>query len=156
MKVPSILKPALFILAISLVSGCQKVALSPSPLNTENATVSIPQESLWEPFIGTDPTVIALPDLYSNYYAFSFDRTNGDDKYIGIRVKGQFGYARYMSYNLYDAQKASSYGALPDTALVPDAGSVNPFKAYADPNAVARSRRGTSINSIGRWPARTA
>ena len=139
MKVSSILKPAVFISAILWVFSCQKVLLSPSELNTANAKVSVPQESLWEPFIGTDPTVIALPDLYSNYYAFSFDRTNGDDKYIGIRVKGQFAYARYMSYNLYDAQKASSYGAIPDTALVPDAGSVNPFKAYADPGATSRN-----------------
>lgn len=139
MKASSILKPAVFISAILLVFSCQKVALSPSELKTENAKLSEPLESLWEPFIGTDPTVIALPDLYSNYYAFSFDRTNGDDKYIGIRVTGQFGYARYMSYNLYDAQKASSYGAFTDTALVPDAGSVNPFKAYADPGAASRN-----------------
>lgn len=146
MKALSILKPAVIMLAISLVFGCQKETLSPSELNTDNAARNMPaakanksQASLWEPFIGTDPKVIALPDLYSNYYAFSFDRTKGDNKYIGIRVKGEFGYARYMSYNLYDAQKASSFGAFPDTALVPDAGSVNPFKPYADPNAANRN-----------------
>lgn len=138
MKASSILRLAVFISAILLVFGCQKVVLSPSELNTENATLS-KQESLWEPFIGTDPKVIALPDLYSNYFTFSFDRTKGDDKYIGIRVKGQFGYARYMSYNLYDAEKASSFGAFPDTALVPDAGSVNSFKPYADPYAASRN-----------------
>jgi hypothetical protein len=138
MKASSILRLAFFMSAMAWLTGCQKVLLSPSPADTENAKLAEPQESLWEPFIGTDPTVIALPDLYSNYFAFSFDRSNGDDKYIGIRVKGQFGYARYMSYNLYDAQKASSYGAFPDTALVPDAGSTNPFKAYADPGAAPR------------------
>ena len=139
MKVSSILRPAVFVLAMLLVFSCQKVNLSPSELNTQNATVGTPAESLWEPFIGTDPTVIALPDLYSNYYAYSFDRMPGDNKYIGLRVKGQFGYARYMSYNLYDAVKASSYGAFTDTALVPDAGSVNPFRPYADPYAANRN-----------------
>jgi hypothetical protein len=138
MKASSILKPAVFISAIAFVLGCQKIALSPSQLKSENATVS-KQESLWQPFIGTDPKVIALPEVYTNYFTFSFDRTKGDDKYIGIRVKGQFGYARYMSYNLYDAEKASSFGAFPDTALVPDAGSVNPFKPYADPYATSRN-----------------
>ena len=54
-------------------------------------------------------------------------------------MKGQFGYARYMSYNLYDAKKASSFGGFTDTALVPDAGSVNPFKPYADPNTHDRN-----------------
>lgn len=139
MNASFILRSAVFISAVTLVFGCQKVALSPSELKTENATMNVSRESLWEPFIGTDPKVIALPDLYSNYFTFSFDRTKGDDKYIGIRVKGQFGYARYMSYNLYDAEKASSFGAFTDTALVPDAGSVNPFKAYADPFAISRN-----------------
>ena len=131
---------AFCVLLIVIITSCSKIDIQ-NVVETPNRKPTTPvlSDSQWEPFIGTDPKVIALPDFYSNYYAFSFDRTNEDNKYIGIRVKGQFGYARYMSYNLYDAKKASSFGGFTDTALVPDAGSVNPFKPYADPNAPGRN-----------------
>ena len=130
---------AFCVLLIVIITSCSKIDIQ-NVVETPNRKPTTPvlSDSQWEPFIGTDPKVIALPDFYSNYYAFSFDRTKEDNKYIGIRVKGQFGYARYMSYNLYDAKKASSFGGFTDTALVPDAGSVNPFKPYADPNTPGR------------------
>ena len=130
---------AFCVLLVAFITSCSKIDIQ-NVVETPNRKPTTPvlSDSQWEPFIGTDPKVIALPDFYSNYYAFSFDRTKEDNKYIGIRVKGQFGYARYMSYNLYDAKKASSFGGFTDTALVPDAGSVNPFKPYADPNTPGR------------------
>ena len=131
---------AFCVLLIVIITSCSKIDIL-NVVETPNRKPTTPvlSDAQWEPFIGTDPKVIALPDFYSNYYAFSFDRTKEDNKYIGIRVKGQFGYARYMSYNLYDAKKASSFGGFTDTALVPDAGSVNPFKPYADPNTPDRN-----------------
>ena len=131
---------AFCVLLIVIITSCSKIDIQ-NVVETPNRKPTTPvlSDAQWEPFIGTDPKVIALPDFYSNYYAFSFDRTKEDNKYIGIRVKGQFGYARYMSYNLYDAKKASSFGGFTDTALVPDAGSVNPFKPNADPNAPGRN-----------------
>ena len=131
---------AFCVLLIVIITSCSKIDIQ-NVVETPNRKPTTPvlSDAQWEPFIGTDPKVIALPDFYSNYYAFSFDRTKEDNKYIGIRVKGQFGYARYMSYNLYDAKKASSFGGFTDTALVPDAGSVNPFKPYADPNTPGRN-----------------
>ena len=131
---------AFCVLLIVIITSCSKIDIQ-NVVETPNRKPTTPvlSDSQWEPFIGTDPKVIALPDFYSNYYAFSFDRTKEDNKYIGIHVKGQFGYARYMSYNLYDAKKASSFGGFTDTALVPDAGSVNPFKPYADPNTPGRN-----------------
>ena len=88
----------------------------------------------WEPFIGTDLTTPAIPDYNANYFAFAFTRSD-EAKYVGLRLKGQFGYARYMSFNIYRAHRSPSYGALTDTQMLPAPGSVNPFLPGADPNA---------------------
>ena len=92
----------------------------------------------WEPFIGTDLTTPAIPDYNANYFTFAFTRSD-EAKYVGLRFKGQFGYARYMSFNIYRAHQSPSYGALTDAQLLPAPGSVNPFLPGADPSARNRS-----------------
>lgn len=92
----------------------------------------------WEPFIGSDLTTPAIPDYYANYFSFAFTR-RGEARYIGLRFTGQFGYARYMSYNIYRAYGSPSYGGLLDEQLHPAPGSVNPFVPGTDPDARNRS-----------------
>lgn len=92
----------------------------------------------WEPFIGTDLTTPAIPDYNANYFAFAFIRSD-EAKYVGLRLKGQFGYARYMSFNIYRAHHSPSYGALTDAQMLPAPGSVNPFLPGTDPDARNRS-----------------
>jgi hypothetical protein len=92
----------------------------------------------WEPFIGTDLTTPAIPDYNANYFTFAFTRTD-EAKYVGLRFKGEFGYARYMSFNIYRAHQSPSYGALTDAQLPPAPGSVNPFLPGTAPNAGNRS-----------------
>ena len=92
----------------------------------------------WEPFIGTDLTTPAIPDYNANYFAFAFIRSD-EAKYVGLRLKGQFGYARYMSFNIYRAHHSPSFGALTDAQMLPAPGSVNPFLPGTDPDAKNRS-----------------
>jgi hypothetical protein len=92
----------------------------------------------WEPFIGTDPLTPAIPDFYANYFAFSFKRT-GNARFVGLRLTGDFGYARYMSFNIYRAHKGPSFGALTDDQVLPAPGSVNPFVPGTSPNATNRA-----------------
>ena len=92
----------------------------------------------WEPFIGTDLTTPAIPDYNANYFTFAFIRSD-EAKYVGLRLKGQFGYARYMSFNIYRAHHSPSYGALTDAQMLPAPGSVNPFLPGTDPDARNRS-----------------
>lgn len=96
-------------------------------------------DSIWEAFPGDSPSTLALPDFYSNYFDYSFDRSTGDAKYIGLRVTGEFGYARYMSFNTYDAVEGSSYDSLTDFEIEPLPGNVNPYLPGSDASATNRS-----------------
>lgn len=82
---------------------------------------------IWTPFLGQVPTTLALPDYYANYFAYGFDLKRNPN--VGLRIAGDFGYARYMSYNLYRAVKGTSLNALTDVEIEPLPGSVNPFVA---------------------------
>lgn len=110
------------------------------------AGAAAPQQSsatsdygLWEPFIGTDPATPAIPDYNANYFSFAFSRWPADAQYIGLRIKGEFGYARYMSFNIYRAHRGPSFGALTDYQVLPVPGNVNPFVPGTDPRATNRS-----------------
>lgn len=96
-------------------------------------------DDTWEEFLGTDPKTLALPDFYSNYFAFSFDRTVGDAQYIGLRITGAYAYARYMSYNIYDATVGTSCGGMKDVDITPLPNNVNPFVPGSDAEAINRA-----------------
>ncbi len=110
-----------FILAIVLVS-CQK-----------NKTTPL---QYWQENIGSNKTVPLLPDSNVNYFLYSFERKRGEP--IGIRIKGEYGYARYMSYNIYDNTTLSSVASIVDQKITPDVGSVNPYLTTVDANATNR------------------
>lgn len=69
------------------------------------------------------------PDEYASYWGTSW--TQGLPAGSELVVKGRFPHARYMSFNTYNFnQPPASRGpndSLPDTAIVPDPGSTNPF-----------------------------
>jgi hypothetical protein len=85
------------------------------------------ERKIWTPFLGKVPTTLALPDYYANYFAYGFDWKR--NPHVGLRITGDFGYARYMSYNLYRALKGTSLNALTDVDIEPLPGNVNPFVA---------------------------
>lgn len=72
--------------------------------------------------VNQDDANVAYPDTNSTYWAMPTNFSLGDV----ITISGEFAYARYMSFNAYDPA-GSSTGGLNDTAIVPDAGSINPF-----------------------------
>ena len=126
--------PSLF--AVCLV--CFLVPAAPAAAGGPGQPGAIVGYGAWEPFIGTDLTTPAIPDYNANYFAYAFVRTD-EAKYVGLRLKGQFGNARYMSFNIYRIHQSPSYGALTDVELLPAPGSVNPFLPGADPDATNRS-----------------
>jgi hypothetical protein len=85
------------------------------------------EREIWTPFLGQVRTTLALPDYYANYFAYGFDWKR--HPHLGLRITGDFGYARYMSYNLYRAVKGTSLNALTDVDIEPQPGNVNPFVA---------------------------
>lgn len=124
------------LLLLSLV--CLVAMIAPGAAAASRGPLAAGDYGHWEPFIGTDMSSPALPDYNANYFVFAFDRI-GDARYVGLRMKGQFGYARYMSYNIYRAHRGPSFGALTDYEMLAAPGSVNPFAPGVDPNAPHRS-----------------
>lgn len=111
------------IVALSLFAGCRKDKTTPV--------------SYWAENIGSSKNVPLLPDSNVNYFLYTFTRKAGDK--LGIRIKGQFGHARYLSYNVYDNNTLGTVGSITDRNIEPDAGSQNPFRPGVDPNVSARN-----------------
>lgn len=75
-----------------------------------------------------------LGDFNANYYAFPY-KVNPD---VEIVIKGQFPYARYISFTL-SGQLDNVITTAPDKALIPDPGSTNPFLPCTNWNANNRN-----------------
>ena len=102
----------------------------------ESPPTDHPPVSYWKENIGSTPGLPLLPDSNVNYYLYIFKRKKGDP--IAIRIKGQFGYARYMGFNVYDNRTLNSVNSLIDKSIIPDVGNVNPFQSTSDPNTPNR------------------
>ncbi len=89
----------------------------------------------WTPVDGERDFVPAYPDTHTQYWVWSFARTRRSMT-TAFRIKGQFPYARYMSFQTYSSTQGD---ALQDFQIVPDSGSVNPFQPQIDRSAVTRS-----------------
>lgn len=79
-------------------------------------------------------SLLMLGDFNANYYTFPYEVNSN----IEIVIKGQFPYARYMSFTL-SGQLDNVIATAPDKALIPDPGSINPFLPCADWNADNRN-----------------
>lgn len=79
-------------------------------------------------------SLLMLGDFNANYYIFPYEV----DPEVMIVVKGQFPYARYMSFTLA-GQLDTVIVTAPDKQLIPDHGSTNPFMPGADWNADNRN-----------------
>lgn len=86
-----------------------------------------PKEQWGETLVGSDGTIFAYPDLYVNYWGYTWrTHENGNDN-IALCFKGAFPSARFFSFSLYDDEIGEAIGGLADNEIIPDSGSVNPF-----------------------------
>lgn len=86
----------------------------------------------WEVYPGNIQTSLALPDYFSTYLSYTIDTAKlpaGN----GLRITGDFPFARYMSFNFYATRVGSSLGALTDFQITADSPNINPFVAGNDP-----------------------
>ena len=88
--------------------------------------------------VNQDDANVAYPDTNSTYWAMPTNFSLGDV----VTINGEFSYARYMSFNSYDST-GSSVGGLRDTAILPDAGSINP---YLDGQSLTGTPRNYTVN----------
>ena len=99
------------------------------PLNFNNNN-----SSRWEgPFMGTNDTVAYIPDYYAVYYYIVVKELQ--DLYI--QINGKYGNARYMSYNIYDADVLTNTGdgSILDKEINPYCDSYNPYSAVDNGNS---------------------
>lgn len=88
----------------------------------------------WALTIDPNGANAAFPDQAARYWVLDLPAAPG----TSLTLSGEFPRARYTSLTTYDDALRSADG-LPDLAIVPDHGSVNPFLAGADRRA--RHRR---------------
>lgn len=89
-------------------------------------SLTIASDETWQqPFIGSDPTLLYLPDAYAVYWRYGWNRTPGDMN--GIVISGTMPDVRYFSYNVYNDNTKDSIGSITDFELIPDEGGENPF-----------------------------
>jgi len=86
-------------------------------------------------------TNLAYPDDGARYWHAGYDIPAG----ATLKLNGQFPHARYMSFNSYlggelgiDTYYAAPAHAIADAAMVPNAGSINPFIDGANRNSEHR------------------
>lgn len=96
----------------------------------------------------TTTNVLAV-DTNAVYWAGTYAALPG----TRIRIEGQYPYARYTSWNVYDAA-VKPIDALADVQIAPDPGSSNPFLPGARRTVAKRSY--TAFIEVGPRPARPA
>jgi hypothetical protein len=122
------------------------VALSPATANAQGLDLSC-QFALTR-LDHTTTNVLAL-DTNAVYWSTHYVAVPGSR----IRIEGEFPYARYISWNVYDAA-GRPIDALSDVQLRPDPGSSNPFLPGADRFATPRTY--TAWIEFGPRPANPA
>lgn len=110
---------AIFALACLTFGACTNDESEESVINN----TPTPKEQWSETLNGK--TLMAYPDLYSNYWEYTWNKQSTVGK--ALCFKGEFPHARFMSFSLYNDMDGSAVNGLADQDIIPDAGSVNPF-----------------------------
>ncbi len=81
----------------------------------------------WSPTVkGNGEVIGAYPDLYSNYWEYTYDLSKHPDKVL--RFSGEFPHCRYFSFSVYNDETGTAIGGINDVYIEPEEGSVNPFR----------------------------
>jgi len=74
-----------------------------------------PDNTVWYEYIGQDTTVGLWPDIYANYFAYTYYKTKDN---LGLKIKGNFANTRYQSFNVYNIRDKSTQGSLIDADII--------------------------------------
>lgn len=103
-----------------MLVGCTDESTSQSTIVNPS-----PKEQWSETMKGNGEVLGAYPDLYSNYWEYTYNVNENPD--VALCIKGQFPYARYFSFSLYNDETGTAIGGIDDYDIVPDEGCDNPF-----------------------------
>ena len=68
----------------------------------------------------------AYPDLYSKYWVYAYNVSQNE--HVGLRISGEYPQTRFFSFSVYNDLRGEAIDGLDDVEIVPDEGSVNPYK----------------------------
>lgn len=114
-----IYKAFLICVFVALIVACSK------DNNDNKQDTPSPKEQWSKTMKGNGEELGAYPDLYSNYWEYTYQIDQHSDKIICL--KGEFPHCRYFSLSLYDDETGSAIGGIDDIDILPDKGSENPF-----------------------------
>jgi hypothetical protein len=120
-----------------LLSACGNDIQTAQKTDTQTPKTAGPGndcEEWWLVGRGTN-LVPAYPDTHTDYWLWNFSRDD-HSRPTAFQITGQFPYARYTSFQSYGRTATK---ALVDADIVPDSGSVNPFRPGANRQAPKRS-----------------
>ena len=94
--------------------------------NNESEIQNPSPKEQWGPTAkGADFTVPQLPDLYVNYWEYSYSVEENAN--LALKISGEFPNCRYFSFSTYDDENGKVISGMSDYEMIPDAGCVNPF-----------------------------
>lgn len=113
------------LLLIAIIAPILLLSCSDSD-SSDNPIICPGASSQWSATLkGNGEELGAYPDLYSNYWEFTYNVAENPN--VALCFEGQFPYARYFSFSLYNDETGSAIGGMNDVEINPDEGSENPF-----------------------------
>lgn len=144
MKIKQIIMTSL----LSCITAMTFIACSDDDNN--NGTKFPPQspKEQWGATLKGDGEVLgAYPDLYSNYWEYTYQADKNSDKILCL--KGEYPHCRYFSISLYNDETGDVFAGIDDQDISADKGSTNPFvkttsgknyfTIYVVPNGMSQS-----------------
>lgn len=124
-KHTSMYKRLLSLITILALPVLGLVAVSCSD-DDNDTPVPSPKEQWSKTLKGNGEELGAYPDLYSNYWEYTYNLKDHKDKILCF--KGKFPHCRYFSFSLYNDMTGDAIGGIDDRNITPDPGCENPFE----------------------------
>ncbi|RGU93156.1 hypothetical protein DWW35_12315 [Segatella copri] len=124
------------------------IACSDDDSNNDIKIPTVSPKEQWGATLKGDGEVLgAYPDLYSNYWEYTYEIDKNSDKILCL--KGEYPHCRYFSISLYNDKTGDVFAGIDDQDISADNGSTNPFVAttsgknyftlYVVPNGTSQS-----------------
>lgn len=124
MKIKQIIMTSL----LSFITAMTFIACSDDDSNNDIKIPTVSPKEQWGATLKGDGEVLgAYPDLYSNYWEYTYEIDKNSDKILCL--KGEYPHCRYFSISLYNDMTGDVFAGIDDQDILADNGSTNPFVA---------------------------
>ena len=122
MKIRQIIMTSL----LSCITAMTIIACSDDDSDNDTKLPTLSPKEQWGATLKGDGEVLgAYPDLYSNYWEYTYQVDQNSDKILCL--KGEYPHCRYFSISLYNDETGDVFAGIDDQDISADKGSTNPF-----------------------------